>query len=265
MRLSRCAIALFASLSLAGAANVSSAADEGDGRGPHEKMLLGQNFGGFVEAQPDLLHYRQGLEAYRDGDEANALRHFRIAARYADKPSQALVAQMYWDGIGMPQDRALAYAWMDLAAERGSPRLLVLREQYWESLDESERADALARGQLVYAQYGDEVAQRRLEFALRRTKNRIAGSRTGYTGNTTVMALMPGAGTNLAATGSGGPAEIPPSASMAAASFYHPTYWEPEQRYAWREQQWEREFRPGGMGTARVGGLQPVRTGEKAD
>ena len=253
---------LLASLMLAPAVH---AADGTQGPGPNERMLVGDNFGGFLESQPDLLHYRMGLEAYRDGDAAAAMRHFLIAARYADKPSQALVAQMYWDGVGVARDRALAYAWMDLAAERGNARLLAMREHYWEALDEAQRADALERGQRVYAQYGDDIAQRRIEFVLRRKKNQIAGSRTGYTGNATVLALMPGTGPNLASSGGSSPAEVPPMASMAAASFYHPTYWEPGRRYAWREQQWEREFQVGTSGTAKVGEPRQLQPGKTAD
>jgi hypothetical protein len=253
---------VLASLVLAPAAG---AASDMEAPAPNERMLVRDNFGGFLESQPDLLHYRMGLEAYRDGDAAAAMRHFLIAARYADKPSQALVAQMYWDGIGVSRDRALAYAWMDLAAERGNGRLLAMREHYWESLDEAQRADALERGQRVYAQYGDDVAQRRIEFVLRRKKNQIAGSRTGYTGNATVLALVPGAGPNHASAEGISPAEVPPLSAMAAASFYHPTYWQPERRYAWRDQQWEREFRVGTNGNARVGELKQLRPDAPAD
>lgn len=241
------------------------ATDGNNAPGPNEKMLVGDNFGGFLESQPDLLHYRMGLEAYRDGDATAAMRHFLIAARYADKPSQALVAQMYWDGVGVARDRALAYAWMDLAAERGNARLLAQRERYWEALDEAQRTDALERGQRVYAQYGDDVAKRRIEFVLRRKKNQLAGSRTGYTGNATVLALVPGTSQNLASAEGTNPAEVPPLAAMAAASFYHPTYWQPGRRYAWREQQWEREFQAGTTGTAEVGELKQLRPGPPAD
>ena len=251
MKAFRYAIVLVVPLLLAGGAQASDGS-----RGPSEALLLEDNFGGFVEAQPDLLHYRRGLEAYHDGDAARAHRHFRIAARYADKPSQALVAQMYWDGIGVAQDRALAYAWADLAAERGNADLLALRERYWEGLDEAGRADALARGKQVYAQYGDDVAKRRIEWVLRRKKNQVAGSRTGYTGNATVLASVPGSAT--AAADGPGPADVPPLRAMAAARFYDPTYWEPHRRFAWRERQWERELRAARAGTARVGELQPL-------
>ncbi len=52
----------------------------------------------------------------------NDVHHRRVAL-------QALMAEMLWQGShDPPQDRAAAYAWMDLAAERGYPELLRQRE-----------------------------------------------------------------------------------------------------------------------------------------
>ena len=131
-----------------------------------EISLVGENLGGFVESHPDLRNYRLGLQSYRAGDLEKAFRYFRIASRYSDKPSQSLVAEMYWYGKGVEQDRPLGYAWMDLAAERGYVRLLGLREKYWEAMDAGERERALEVGEQVYADFGDAVAKRRLEVAL---------------------------------------------------------------------------------------------------
>src|SRR3546814_9279963 len=70
-----------------------------------------------------------------------------------------MVAEMLWNGDGVERDRALAYAWMDLAAERGYAGFLGLRERYWSALDEAGRARALEAGQEVYAHYGDAAAR----------------------------------------------------------------------------------------------------------
>ena len=66
---------------------------------------------------------------------------FRNAARYGDKLSEQRWPTC-WNGQGGPADRALGYAWMDLAAERGTEWLVVQRERFWEALiaDERERA-----------------------------------------------------------------------------------------------------------------------------
>jgi hypothetical protein len=53
----------------------------------------------------------------------------------------------------------MAYIWMDLAAERMYHDFLVLREHYWARLDPLQQAQAIERGQQVYADYGDRVAK----------------------------------------------------------------------------------------------------------
>jgi len=229
-------------------------ADEAPGKGPHEAFLVKDNFAGFLNAHPDLMYYRLGMQASRDNARDKALRYFLRAARYADKPSQALVAEMYWKGIGVAENRPLAYAWMDLAAERGCARLLAMREQYWQALSPEQQAQAVREGRGVYAEYGDAVARPRLETVLRRAKSGVAGSRTGYTGNLTVLGLMPGASD----VGAGGNS-VPPMAALAGSSFYDPKYWEPKAYFAWRQQLWEREIGEVRQGTIDVGPLEPLR------
>lgn len=112
-------------------------------------------------------------------DSREALEDFRRAARYADKFSQHSLSLMYWHGVGTEADRALAYVWADLAAERGYRDLLLVREKMWMEMDADDRARALEIGPALYADYGDEVAQPRMEQWLRRARADITGSRLG--------------------------------------------------------------------------------------
>src|SRR5690606_40050262 len=66
---------------------------------------------------------------------------------------------IYWKGLGVPVDRPIGYAWMDLAAERMYPNFTILRERYWGDLSPAERDDAIRRGQALLAEFGDEVAR----------------------------------------------------------------------------------------------------------
>ena len=93
---------------------------------------------GFLQYHPDLRWRKEGLGHYEDGRLDLALEALKRSARYADKGSQALVAEMYWKGEGTPVDRAAAYAWMDLAAERGYKDFLAVREHYWSELSPEE-------------------------------------------------------------------------------------------------------------------------------
>lgn len=94
-----------------------------------------------------------------------------------------MLAQMHWAGVGSRSDHASAYAWMDLAAERGLLPFVAKRERYWDALTAQERG-ALSIGAKVYQEYGDDVAQGRLAHRLRKQARAMTGSRTA----------MPGAG-----------------------------------------------------------------------
>jgi hypothetical protein len=84
---------------------------------------------GLARNHNDVYHRRVALQALAEGRGQRAVRNLRRAAYYADKPVQALMAEILWQGSHeQPQDRAAACAWMDLAAERGYPELLRQRE-----------------------------------------------------------------------------------------------------------------------------------------
>lgn len=177
--------------------------------------------------------------AYGNGNYAYALRMFLRGARYADKPSQAMLASMYWEGKGTERDHATAYAWADLAAERGYPWLLATRERYWETLTASERKRAIAVGQKLYAEYGDDVAQPRLAGWLYRGLTQVTGSHAGFIGTTQIFQ---GNGFGFSATGSD------------ANSYYADRYWKPAEYWRAQAQIWN----PHPTGKVSVGRLQRV-------
>lgn len=226
-----------------------------------ERDLVEGGYGGFLSSHPDLRHYRHGLLAYLSHDYAKAMRHFRVAARHADKPSQALIGEMLWEGQGVTADRALAYAWLDLAAERGQRRFVLQRERYWNALDEGERADALARGDALYAEFGDQIAKPRMARALRRGLRHVAGSRTGFGGNTMIHAAAVGSFAVPVPTNTGGNTDtgMQPDQFIAAASFFTPRLWRAEQYFDWRDAYFERQL---GVGTVEVG---EMRRGDDAN
>jgi hypothetical protein len=77
-------------------------------------------------------------------------------------------------------DRVRAYIWSDLAAERGSRKLLAIREKMWEQLTPQQQQDVLAQGADYYARYGDPVARPRAETEIRRFARSMTGSHIGY-------------------------------------------------------------------------------------
>ena len=193
----------------------------------------------FLAGHPDVRWRLQGLREQERGNDARAFRYFQRAARHADKPSQAMVAEMIWKGEGAPRDPALAYAWMDLAAERGYPGFTILRERYWAQLDEAQRRDAVARGEDIYAEFGDEVAKPRIATVLRRESRRVTGSRLGFVGFLTVQ--IPGPGGQIQ--------------SIDGNRFYDKKFWDPELYQAWHDAVW---MEPN-EGRVRIGDVEPLR------
>ena len=176
----------------------------------------------FINAHPDLMHRTRGLNAYNKKQFNEAFIYFKRGAKFSDKPSQGMVAEMLWSGQGVEINRALAYAWMDLAAERLYPTMLAHREKYWSVLSEAERAQAISLGQEIYANYGDDVAKKRLATALRRAKNSTTGSRTGMVGALSITIQT-----------SSGPQTIDGS------QYYQDKFWKPELYAKWQDEAWK--------------------------
>lgn len=176
----------------------------------------------FLDAHPDLKWRSAGLSAWRAGEYEIALRNFKKGARFADKPSQGMVAQMLWTGQGTARSPAEAYAWMDLAAERKFRPMLIQREIYWEALSESERKQAIEIGKELYATYGDDAAKIRTEMAMKRAQRKVAGSRTGFVGNVRITIPTPGGEQTIDGT-----------------TYFDKSYWEPEHYWAWQEKGWK--------------------------
>lgn len=192
---------------------------------------------GFLDHHQDLKYRLLGMEAYRARDFERALRFFRRASFFADKPSQGMVAEIYWNGDGVPRDPVLAYIWMDLAAERGYAGFLGLRERYWNALDPAQRERAIEAGQAVYARFGDAAAQPRYEHQLRIGRRLMTGSRVGV--NRGVQIEVPGP--------SG-------SQSIEGTRFYDERYWDAKKYWAWQDRLW---MKPP-IGRVDVGALQKV-------
>lgn len=142
----------------------------------------------YMTGHPDQRWRRAATAAYRAGRGEDAFRDFLRAARFADKPSQAVIAQAYWLGeLGQTRNRPLAYAWMDLAAERGYRDFLAQRERYWQQLTEEERQLAVEAGQAVYAEYGDQAAKPRHRREMMRSRLVSPRSRTEMHDHKVVM------------------------------------------------------------------------------
>lgn len=149
------------------------------GQGPaaplDDAALLGA---GFLDGHPDMKFRQWGMDALQRGDAEAAMDNFRKAARYADKPAQGLLGEMYWYGVKRAADPVMAFAWMDVAAERGYPLMLELRDKYWAALPLEQHDIARAQALRLRDEYGDAAARPRLAAELQRGKRAMTGSRT---------------------------------------------------------------------------------------
>lgn len=196
----------------------------------------------FEEGHPDMRLRRLGVQARGEGRLEHARTWFRRAGRFGDKLSQAAYAEMLWEGEGGEAEPILAYVWMDLAAERGAPMFLTLRERYWRELDAGQREQALAQGVAVYAEYGDEAALPRLERRMRRIANNVTGSRTGWVGTLDIYLGLNADGTS--------------DALVSGDRYFADRYWDPEAYRRWQD---ELLRTPPAEGRVDVGELEPVR------
>lgn len=80
-------------------------------------------------------------DLFRDGDVSRAYFIYRNElVPLGDKYAQYMVGYMHLTGLAVSQDRAVASAWYRLAAERGTPEFMQLRDQLLFELSEAERA-----------------------------------------------------------------------------------------------------------------------------
>lgn len=205
-------------------------------REPIPERIMGSTF---FNSHPDLQSRAEGLRAWRERRYVQAMRHFRTAAHHADKLSQAMLAQMHWEGLGTPVDHALGYAWMDLAAERGYHNFVQLRELYWSQLTPEEQADAVERGQAIWAENRDRVAKPRVNRAIKQARLNITGSRTGFISAGLEVRVRLADGQTV---------EVP------ATEYYSPAYYDPEQYWCTQDAYWSRPLNP----EVAVGELTPV-------
>jgi hypothetical protein len=198
---------------------------------------------GFRYTHPDLNHRLAAQAHFEDGRHAQAIVEFEKAARFGDKLSQAMLAEMHQKGLGTKVDLPTAYAWADLAAERGFLPFVQKREHLWAQLDGAQRTAAIAIGTPLYAEYGDEVARPRLAARLTSERRFTAGTRTGAstgtgsvvlsTGDSRILFNMVGFGNSFVRPHASGGNSIPMDV------YYSPTFWHPDRYEQWQSNQLE--------------------------
>lgn len=71
------------------------------------------------QSQKDAASYKEGIEAYTQGNFSVALEKLKPAAEHGKADAQFTLGLMYREGKGVPQDAKEAVAWLSKAAEQG--------------------------------------------------------------------------------------------------------------------------------------------------
>lgn len=176
---------------------------------------------GFLEAHLDLFYRKAGIAADRRNDFTDARKQYQLAARYADKPSQARLGEMYWEGQGGASDRVMGFLWTALAAERKYDAFQARKMDYWNQLTPEERKRAAALDKQMLGEYGDEVAKPRQAKVMRREAQRATGGLLGYSGASLVTINTPRGG------------------SIDPEVFYAKEFWEPDAYWQMQDYVWD--------------------------
>lgn len=195
--------------------------------------------GGFLEGHPDLDYRMRGTALDKKQQPAAALIEYRRAASYGDKPSQARIGEMFWNGEGVDKDPVLGFLWMALAAERGQREFSLLKLYYWQHLDAAQQASARERAPGMLEEYGDKASLHRLGVVMRREQRRGTGGLLGYNASSGPLFMSNGLDPEL---------------------YYAETFWDPEQYVQLRDRIFEQQY----QGRVKVGDVEQVGKSEPA-
>lgn len=178
---------------------------------------------GFLAGHPDLDARKRGMDAISRRHYAVARSAFLRAARYGDKPSQAMLGEIYWKGLGVERDPVLGYVWMFVAAERGYHDFRAWSELYWRGMSVEQRQQAQVRGPAIIATYGDAVAVPRLERIMRRELGKGTGSMLDHPEQLMVITSY----------------DTTPPRGIRPEAFYADMYWKPAEYRQLQDRLWK--------------------------
>jgi hypothetical protein len=116
---------------------------------------------------PGDYYYCLGSLTYGEHKYEESRRFFTTAASWASKPAQFVLSVMALNGDHQPRDRALALAWVTLAAERPDSRFKSSFDQLYKASTPKERKAADVLLEKMRPVYGDATAAVRAETRYR--------------------------------------------------------------------------------------------------
>lgn len=160
-------------LAFAAPAPARDQADTASGQGPAASKAKCDPV--LAKALPGDFDFCLASRHWSAGRHEQAVEFLQLAASWGDKAAQMALGVAYFNGDGIPRDRALGLAWLGLAAERQGAKASGLFASARSKVDDAEfeRADALYRQ--MRAKYADEVAAVRADDRYRRAVHALKG------------------------------------------------------------------------------------------
>ena len=155
------------------------------------------NFAGVWDAPSRYFpgqYFEQKAQFYlHRRDYREALRLFELSGYWANKVAQYNVGIMYFNGIGVPVDKARGAAWLGIAAQAHEDLAEAALQAAYAQLSAEQRTRANTIFDELDGKYGDDVA---LTRALRQYRQDVALSLFGFgvTGPGSVMTVAGGRG-----------------------------------------------------------------------
>ena len=112
-----------------------------------------------------------------------ALDMFELAGFWADKRAQYNAGIMYFNGIGVPVDKARGAAWLGIAAENHDDLSIATLQSAYAELSANEKQQAQNIWQDLDAKYGDAKAIPRALRNFGIETSNVTGSHVGFVGN----------------------------------------------------------------------------------
>lgn len=212
-----------------------------------------------VEGRPGWKFFELGSLAFKKGDYSHAIGMFKVASSWAYKPAEYDLGLMYFNGDGVPVDRPLGAAWMVLAAERGDPRYIRMRDQMVTVLTDAQFSETDKLWAELRKTYGDKVALRRAEAQWAFVKSQMTGTRVGGDPGELRVGVGYGAGSFMpaASTGFVGLGALTPAGSTVGAIAYR--------QFQQSDNPYSPIFLENRNGTATVGPLQQLKQNRDSD
>ena len=128
---------------------------------------------------PDKIMLAEAITQYQDGYNKLAMVYFKRSAAFGNANAQAQIGLMYLKSLGVKEDWAIGYAWIQLAAQHNTPQYTKLKLKIFSMLSPEEKEQSKSEYKKIAHYFGKSKAYTRRVRWVQKVTNSILGSRVG--------------------------------------------------------------------------------------